>query len=55
MYFELLKDYNNRIIFINENEFILRVNRLQYEQSYRQAYFTFFDSDILNGETYENK
>ena len=55
MYFELLKDYNNRIIFINENEFILRVNRLQYEQSYRQAYFTFFDSNILNGETYENK
>lgn len=41
MYFGALQKWDNKIVFINEDTFVLNVNKTQYKQCYRQAYFTF--------------
>jgi len=40
MYFGGLQKFDNKIVFINKDEFVLKADKLQYEQCYRQAYFT---------------
>lgn len=43
MYFGGLQKFDNKIVFIKEDAFVLKVDKLQYEQCYKQAYFTFDD------------
>ena len=43
MYFGELQKLNNKIVHIKDDDFVLKVDKLQYEQCYRQAYFTFYN------------
>lgn len=43
MYFGGLQKFDNKIVFIDEDAFVLKMDKLQYEQCYKQAYFTFDD------------
>ena len=43
MYFGELQKFDNKIVFIREDAFVLKVDKLQYEQCYKQTYFTFDD------------
>lgn len=43
MLFEGIQTLANMVVNIDEDEFILRVNRLQYLQCYKQVYYTFYD------------
>lgn len=43
MYFGGLEKFENKIIHIKEDSFVLKADRLQYEQCYNQAYFTFYN------------
>ena len=40
---EELHKLNNKIVHIKDDDFVLKVDKLQYEQGYRQAYFTFYN------------
>lgn len=40
MYFNTMIEMNNKMIILDDNSFIMKLNRIQYEQCYRQAYFT---------------
>ena len=41
IFFGKLQQFDNKIIHIKENNFVLRVDKLQYEQCYKQVYYTF--------------
>ena len=41
MYFNKMIELNNRMLIIDDVPFVMRLNRIQYEQCYRQAYFSF--------------
>ena len=38
MYFGGLQKFDNKIVFIDEDAFVLKMDKLQYEQCYKQAY-----------------
>lgn len=41
MYFNKMFKYNNKMLVIDDISFVMKLNKLQYEQCYRQAYFSF--------------
>lgn len=41
MYFNKMFELNSRMLIVDDVPFIMKLNRIQYEQCYRQAYFSF--------------
>lgn len=41
MYYNKMFELNNRMLIVDDVPFIMRLNRVQYDQCYRQAYFCF--------------
>jgi hypothetical protein len=42
MYYTPLDDLNDRFQLLNDNAFVMKLNKAQYEQCHRQTYFTFY-------------
>jgi len=41
VYFNIMAELNNKMIIVDEIPFVMKLNRIQYEQCYRQTYSTF--------------
>ena len=41
MYFNTMFRLNNKMLIVDDVPFVMKLNRIQYEQCYRQAYFSF--------------